>query len=504
MPTPPRRLWSAVAAVFAGVALLAGCAAPAPLVQPPAAGGAPAPEGLEEFYSQQPEWAECDSNYRCADIEVPLDYEDPGGERITIAVKVFAAVGEPMGSLFVNPGGPGGSGIEMVESIDAYLGSDILRNYDVVGFDPRGVGQSTAVRCYDSAQLEEWYGTEFDVETDAGFQAFVDGSTAYGEACAENTGPLIGHVDTISATRDLDVLRAVVGEAQLTYLGFSYGTFLGAHYAELFPENVGRLVLDGAVDPALGYGEIVRGQTAGFDLAYRSFVEDCQAGTDCPLTGDVESGIDQTVAILEQLADTPVASGDPDRPANDADLMNSIIVSLYNPASWPTLSSAIAALQDGDGSQVRFLSDYALDRDEDGNYPEDQGAFRAIDCLDYPVEVDRDAMRAEAEELTEISRLFGPYNGYGEVGCGTMPVQSTAVREPIAAEGTPPILVIGTTRDPATPYEWAESMADQLSSGVLLTYDGDGHTAYGAGSCIDDAVDDFLVEGTVPDDGLSC
>ncbi|CAM3604565.1 alpha/beta hydrolase [Occultella aeris] len=500
----PSRRSSVVAAVFAGIALLAGCAAPAPLVQPPAAGGGTAPEGLEEFYSQQPEWSECDPNYRCADVEMPLDYEDPVGERITIAVKVFEAVGEPIGSLFVNPGGPGGSGVEMAESASAYFSSDILRNYDVVGFDPRGVGQSSAVRCYDSAQLEEWYGTEFDVETDEGFQAYVDGNTAFGEACAENTGPLIGHVDTVSATRDLDILRAVMGESQLTYLGFSYGTFLGAHYADMFPENVGRLVLDGAVDPALSYGEIIRGQTGGFDLAYRSYLEDCQAGTDCPLTGDVESGIDQTIALLDQLADTPLASGDPDRPVNDADLLNSIIVALYNPGSWPSLTSAIAALQAGDGSEIRFLSDYALDRDEDGNYPEDQGAFRAIDCLDYPVEIDLAAMRAEVDELTEISRLFGPYNGYGEVGCGTMPVQSTAVREPLTAEGAAPILVIGTTRDPATPYEWAESMADQLSSGVFLSHDGDGHTAYGAGSCIDDAVDAFLVEGTVPEDGLSC
>ncbi|UFU03417.1 alpha/beta hydrolase [Ruania suaedae] len=487
-----------------GVAMLAACTSAAPMVQPTAV-SAPAPDGLEEYYTQEISWSECGNNLECAEVTVPMDYDEPDGETITLAVKVFRATGTAQGSLFVNPGGPGGSGTEMVESISSYFGAELLRSMDVVGFDPRGVGDSSAVRCYDSEQLEEYYSLEFDLETDDGWEAYVQALTEYGEACAANTGDLLGHVDTVSTARDLDVLRAVMGESQLTYLGYSYGTFLGATYADLFAQNVGRLVLDGAIDPSLSYTEVSTGQVRGFERAYRSYLEDCLAGADCPFSGTVDEAMAQTVDIVEQLRDTPVPSGDPERPATDADLFNAITVTMYSPASWPSLTSAVETLLDDDGSQVRFLSDYALEREDDGTYPEDQGAFRAIDCLDYPVELDRQASLGHAEANEEISELFGQALSYGEVGCATMPVGSDAVREEIAAPGTPPIVVIGTTGDPATPYEWAQSLADQLESGVLISYEGDGHTAYGMGSaCVDDAVETYLLEGTPPEDGLSC
>src|SRR5699024_535281 len=184
---------------------------------------------------------------------------------------------------------------------------------------------------------------------------------------------------------DLDVLRAVMQQATLTYLGFSYGTFLGAIYAENFPDTVGRLVLDGAVDPALSYAEITEGQIGGFEVAYRSYLEDCLSGTDCPFTGDVDAAMRQTVELIDQLTDTPAPSGEPDRPATESDLMNAIVIALYSPQSWQVLTSALTALiQDDDGSQVRYLADFAMERDDNGEYPEDEGAFRLIDCSDYP------------------------------------------------------------------------------------------------------------------------
>ena len=472
----------------------------------PTADAAPVPDGLETYYSQEVEWSECGDGFECADVTVPMDYEEPDGETITIALKVLQATGESRGSLFINPGGPGGSGVEMVETAGSLFGDALLSNYDIVGFDPRGVGDSTAVRCYDSAQLDDLFSRTYDLNTNQGFERYVNDLTAYGEACEENTGELIHHLDSVTAARDLDVLRAVMQQATLTYLGFSYGTFLGAIYAEHFPDSVGRLVLDGAVDPALSYNEITEGQIGGFEVAYRSYLEDCLSGNDCPFTGDVDAAVHETAELLTQLGDTPAASGDPDRPVTDSDLLNAIVIALYSPQSWQVLTSALTAMiQDDDGSQIRYLSDFAQERDDSGEYPEDEGAFRLIDCSDYQVELDRAASRQRAEANAQESELFGEALSYGEVGCAAMPIESDAVREPIHAEGTPPIVVVGTTRDPATPYQWAESMAEQLESGVLISYDGDGHTAYGVGSqCVDEAVEAYLLDGVVPEDGLSC
>lgn len=464
------------------------------------------PAELEQFYTQDVAWESCGGGFDCASVAVPMNYAEPTGETIEIAVKRFnhTGDGEALGTMFINPGGPGGSGIEMVEATTSYFSRALRESYDIIGFDPRGVGESHGVRCYTTDQLNEYYEKLYDLETDDGWDAYVADATAYGEACLENTGPVMQFLDTVSAAKDLDILRGTIGGETLTYFGFSYGTFLGAHYAELFPTRVGRLVLDGAVDPSLSYAELTAGQNEGFEVAYRSYLEDCLAGAECPFDGSVDEAWDRTVDLLEELSANPVETGDPDRPASDSELISSIITAMYSPGWWPTLSEAISLAMDGDGSQLRLMADIAADLDDDGNYPLDEGAFQLIDCLDYPVTLDRDEIMANAEALAEANDLFGPYFGYGEVGCATLPFHSTAVREPITAPGTPPIVVIGTSRDPATPYDWAVSLADQLTSGVLLSYDGDGHTAYGYGSCIDAAVDAFLLEGTVPDDGLSC
>lgn len=464
------------------------------------------PEGLEPFYSQEVEWTSCGGSFDCASIEVPMNYADPTGETIEIAVKRFNHTGDgaAVGTMFINPGGPGGSGIEMVDSVDYYFSNALLQNFDIVGFDPRGVGESHGVRCLDDAELEEYYAATFDLETDAGWDAYVEASTTYGEKCLENTGPLMEFLDTVSSAKDLDVLRGTIGDETLTYFGFSYGTFLGATYAELFPERVGRLVLDGAVDPSLSYSEIAAGQNVGFERAYRSYLADCLEGSSCPFSGSVDDAWGRTLELLDELAANP-ATGADDRPVTDSDLMSAIIMSMYSTQWWASLTEAIAQyVDDGDASQIQLMSDYSSEREDDGSYPEDQGAFRLIDCLDYPVELNRGDIEAASDALISENEIFGPYFGYGEVGCATLPFQSTAERGPIAAPGTPPILVIGTTRDPATPYEWAEAMASQLESGVFLGFDGDGHTAYGQDACIDEPVDAFLLEGTVPQDGYTC
>lgn len=491
--------------VLAAAALLAACTPPAPMLQPTGSGPPPS-EDLASYYTQDVDWTDCGDGFSCGRVTVPMNYDEPDGETIELSLKVHEATGQSQGALLTNPGGPGSSGVELVESASMMFGEDLLAGFDLVGFDPRGVGDSDSVACYDSEQLQEYFGISYDVETDEGWEDYVEEATTYGESCLENTGPLLEFVDTISSAKDMDILRAVLDQPQLTYLGFSYGTFLGATYAELFPDRVGRFVLDGAVDPSLDYATLNRGQIEGFDVAFRSYIEDCQAGPDCVFDGDVQDGIDVTVDLLATLADDPMTGADPDRPVTDADLLNAIVVALYLVDNWPVLTEALSALiEEDDPSQVQFMSDFAMEREPDGSYPEDQGAFRAINCLDYPVELDRDAITAEAEVVEGLSEVFGPYFGYGEVGCATLPFQSEATRAPISAPGTPPIVVIGTTRDPATPHEWAEAMADQLESGILISYDGDGHTAYGGTSaCVNEAVESFLLDGVEPPNPLEC
>ena len=500
-------------ALLAGLLALVGCA-PAPMLQPPEvtdqAAVAPAqepPPDLQQFYTQHLDWTDCGPRHECTDMTVPMDYADPTGPTVQIAIKVARATGESRGALVTNPGGPGGSGLEHVEAVDTLFSAPVLESFDVVGFDPRGVGESDAVRCLDSEELEEYYATLIDPYTDAGWQRLVEEEAAYGEACLERTGPLLGFVDTVSTARDMDVLRALLGEQTLTYLGYSYGTYLGAVYAELFPGHVGRFVLDSAMDPSLSYTEVVRGQVAGFDTAYRSYLADCLAGPGCPFEGEVEEAMQDTQDLLTTVASDPVETDDPDRPLTDADVFNAIVISLYSVDTWPVLTEALSRLiHQDDTSLVRAMSDLAMERDEDGNFPPDEGAFQAINCLDYPVgEPNQQQSIEESEHLQDLSELFGSYMGFGEPGCGTWPVEATNTRTAITATGAPPMLVIGITRDPATPHEWAQSLAEQLDAGVLLTYDGDGHGAYGTGnSCVHAAVDGFLLDGQMPEDGTEC
>lgn len=462
------------------------------------------PEELQAFYQQQPSWQEC-GRFECADIEVPLSYQDPGGESIEIAVKRLAGT-EPIGSLFINPGGPGGSGTQLVDSVGMMFSSDVLDGYDVVGFDPRGVTDSSAVECVSDDELDEIRAASYDPEDPTELDEFIASADELAAACEAGTGELLGQVDTVSAARDLDVLRHVLGEAQLDYLGYSYGTLLGATYAELFPENVGQMVLDGGLDPSSSSSDLVLGQAAGFESALADFVADCLAGSQCPLTGSVDDGVGQVRDLIELAEHTPLPTGS-DRELTSGLLVSGILLPLYEDAMWPMLSSALdAAMHDKDGSQLLVLADLGADREPDGGYATNSTeANIAINCLDYPATGDLEQMRKEATELEELSPTFGGALSYGDVTCAAWPHEATGEREPISATGAGPILVVGTTGDPATPYAWSEALAEQLDDATLLTYDGAGHTAYGrSNGCISEAVDGYLLSGAVPEDGLVC
>lgn len=505
----PRR---ALPSILAAAALvLAGCSAAPDTTEGTAPSTAAAVEGvpadLMGFYTQEVDWEGCGEQTDCAEVAVPLDYDEPDGQEIGIAVKRYNSGGPDAPALFLNPGGPGGSGTAMIDWFPQSLSQRMLAAWNPVGFDPRGVNLSSAVDCLTDAELDEYLARSFDTSTRAGLDEYSAAMTEFGQACAERTGDLLAHVDTESAARDLDILRAVVGESEtLDYMGFSYGTYLGAVYADLFTERVGRLTLDGAVDPALDVAELALGQAAGFEAAVQEYVDDCLAGPDCPLTGPRERALEQISTLLDVTMATPLPTEDPDRDLTNSLATSAILMALYDASLWPYLSTGLAAAMAGDGSVLLFLADFASSRLEDGTYEDNsQEAFLAINCLDYPVEGDIEDWSATAAEIAGLSPTFGDALAWTEIACAAWPHAAQKERGPVSAVGSAPILVVGTTRDPATPYEWAVALADQLAEGHLLTYEGNGHTAYGrSNSCVVDAVDGFMLEGQLPAEGASC
>lgn len=513
----------------------ADAAVPSP-VPAEASGTAEVPAGLEPFYSQQLDWQDCEAGpgqdankvkgMKCAQAKVPLDYQDPSGPTIELSLNKRPAAGKPIGSLFLNPGGPGGSGTELAVNSKGYFSDRLLDSYDIIGFDPRGVEGSAAVQCLSDAEQDttragevvaELKGTEADVPTttepasQTALTAVEKQMEWLSKRCAERTETpgLLDHVDTVSAARDLDVLRAAVGSPTLTYLGFSYGTYLGATYAELFPANVGRMVLDGALDPSLSAREVTLGQAAGFEAALRAFVEDCQKGAACPLKGDVDSGVRQVQQLLESVRTAPLRTSDPERPLTEALASSAVINVLYQSEAWPVLSQGLdQAMNQQDGTILLFVADTVASRNDDGTYTGNGSeAILAINCLDYPVEGDAQAWLKDAQELQSLSPTFGRYLAFSDASCQAWGRPSSRERAPIRAEGTPTLLVVGTTGDPATPYQWSQALSSQLASARLLTWEGHGHTAYGrrdAGPCVMDTVDAYLLAGTLPEEGKTC
>lgn len=477
-----------------------------------ATGGLQAPEGLEEFYSQDVDWQACEDagtiNAECADITVPLDYENPGGETIEISVLKAPASGDAQGSLFVNPGGPGASGKDMADSAAFYFSSELRESYDIIGFDPRGVGDSAPVDCLPDEQLgyllDKSYG---DSEEDEA-QALKDTRVII-SGCEKASGDLLGHVSTIDAARDLDVMRAALGESSLDYFGFSYGTHLGGQYADLFPDNVGRMVLDGAVDPAVSSLDSSYFQAVGFEQALDAYLESCLADEDCPLDGDsVEELKAHLQSEIEATSDSPIPTTIDDRVVNPAIFYTGIATTLYSEDTWPYLTEALSmAIEQGDGTFLLTFNDLMIGRDTfTGEFTDNSLEARwAINCIDYPADIDEEAVAANDARLNEDAPTFAPYFEGGDEFCAEWPHTADDVPGPFVAEGSDPILVIGTEGDPATPYQSSVNLAEQLENGILLTWEGEGHTAYGsAGPCIEDAVDDYFIDGTLPEDGLTC
>jgi len=467
----------------------------------------PSPE-LAPYYSQELDWTECKGDKECATLTVPIDYRDPDAGDIELAL-LRAPAEDPdarIGSLVVNPGGPGAPGTKTAEDATSYFREPLRRSYDIVGFDPRGTGKSDPVDCVSDEELDEFISADPAPDDPGEGKAFADQLADFFQGCVDHSDALIGHVSTNEAARDMDVLRAALGEETLDYFGFSYGTRLGATYAELFPAKVGRFVLDGATDPALSVRQSVLNQAGGFQLALESYIKDCLDDGDCFLGDSLEEGLDRISGFLDEVDDEPLSTKDPE--GRDLEVGNAfygIVLPLYSRANWPLLDQGLQQAFDGDGTTLLFLSDFYGSR-ENGEYTDNSlEAIYAINCLDDPTSIGPEQVPAEYPAFKRVSPTFGEVFAWSLLNCRGLKVQPAYKPLKIDAKGAAPIVVVGTTRDPATPYEEAVALAKELDSGVLVTRDGDGHTGYNKGNdCVDGAIEDYLLDGTVPDDGLKC
>ncbi len=497
-----RRLLAAVVAA-ASALLLAGCGIlPAPdVTTTPDTRGVPA--DLRPFYGQTITWKDCGDGVRCATVAAPLDWSRPGGDRIRLALAMRPATGDRIGTLFTNPGGPGASGVEFVKSSASIFSRDLRQHYDVVGWDPRGVGASTPVDCYGTRDLDRFLFSDPDLPAGSARlrEQTDDAAVAFGEACERETGPLLAHVGTADTVRDLDMLRAASGERRLDYFGFSYGTTIGAAYADRYPTAVGRMVLDGATDPSRTSFEEALANTRAFGDALRSYLADCVQRSGCPFRGrSVDQAVDEIADLLTALRESPLRAED-GRAVNSVVLRTAINAALYDRGSWTYLSQAFAGALRGDPAVAQALADGYVQRGERGYTSNLFEAIYAVNCLDKPVTTDRATLQREGEQLDAADPLRRADNAddLGNPVCANWPVPPQASPAPVTAEGSPAILVLGTTGDPATPYAWAQSLARQLPKGVLLTLVGEGHTAYRAGdACINGPVDAYLLRGAVP------
>ncbi len=498
-------------ATLALVLLLAGCAvSPSPTVPPESA--------LQRFYSQKVTWKACSpKGMTCAKILAPIDWANPDGATFRIAAMRHATQSpKRIGSLFVNPGGPGGSGVDTVRYVlDESFSPTLLEHFDIVGWDPRGVGRTSPLRCVSRQKMDElMYRSPESSGTPADRAAALRADVkAFVAACVKNSGEMLAHVDTESNMRDLDLMRALVGDKKLNYFGTSYGAFFGTYYAKLFPKKVGRLVLDAPVDPSQPPVSSADNQALSIETAYRAFLADCVTGPDCPFTGSVDDALRQTRQLIEEALDRTLTSDD-GRPLSMGVIRNAIVYPLYERRAWPALKVMLNQLRNGSVGEAFAVSDLSIGRSlDDGTYDTLTVVNTAALCLDGRVErgtgtetPETPEAHAEAEEMPLMELLAeDPDVPLQDLACELWPYPAVLHPERITAKGAAPILVLGTTGDPATPYADAQAVAKQLESGFLVTRRGEGHGGYRFGNaCIDKTVDDYLTAGIVPASDPNC
>ncbi|MGB7979392.1 MAG: alpha/beta hydrolase [Candidatus Nanopelagicales bacterium] len=493
------------------VLTVVGCAGrlPDPVELPTVSSAVGSDPALTRFYAQPVAWADCPGTGRqCATLSVPRDYKHPDAGSIEpAAARVPARDSDRrIGSLVINPGGPGLSGVQALTGAVQVVSPEVRDVFDLVGVDPRGVGGSTPVDCVSAAGLDAWRSPGYDLQAPDGPARRAADAAAITAGCARDSGDLLAHVDTVSAARDLDIVRAVLGDDRLTYLGVSYGTELGATYAELFPLRVGRMVLDAGLDPTMDDTQRMLGLAAGFESALNRYVAHCLNSAGCPLPKPAGAAVDRVRALVADLADQPLPTRTA-RGLTPALAVAALMQGVADDQAWPDLSGALgAALHRGDGARLLSMADAGAGRTPDGHYPGNVfEASAAITCLDSPRRLSSRELLGFSDRLAAASPTFGLFLIDIAALCSAWPVPPTGTATPTTATGADPILVVGTTHDPAAPYPWSVALSGQLQSGALLTYDGFGHTAYGhSTTCITDAVDTYLLTGQTPTADTMC
>ena len=459
-----------------------------------------------DFIVNPIEWKPCDGSanteVECGNIEVPFDYADPDQGSFVLFVKKHnaASPADRIGSMMVNPGGPGFGGSSLADDAQYYFSQDLIDHFDIIAWDPRGTGESTpSVDCVDT--FDEYFALDSPPETPEEKQALIDASQAFNDKCAENSGTILPFISTQASAQDINSLRLALGEEKVSYFGFSYGSELGTTWATMFPETVRAIVVDGAVDPNASSTEEGMNQAKGFEGQLSTFLKQCSAKATCEFHngGNAEAAFDKLVLDIDA---EPLEVSKERTPVTQGVLFTAVAQAMYSDYYWPQLSEALSAAQKGDGSGILQLYDDYYQRKGDGTYGNELEAFLAISCLDDPGASSVEDVDSHIEDfITAAPRLGGNF-AYG-YSCALWPVKQAA-KVTITGKGAGPIVVVGTTGDAATPLDSTRKMAQSLEKGILIVVDANQHTGYGANNCVVKAVDDYLIELTIPTNETTC
>jgi pimeloyl-ACP methyl ester carboxylesterase len=451
-------------------------------------------------------WTSCGGGFQCGTVQVPLDYAHPASGTIEISLnrKPATRPTQRIGSLLVNPGGPGASGIDFLVAFAPAL-AYLNRTFDLIGFDPRGVGRSAPVRCLDGPHLDAFFAFDGVLDDPQEKATAIQADQSFAAGCAQLSAKVLPFVDTASAARDMDVMRAALGDAKLTYLGFSYGTYLGEHYAHLFPTHIRAMVFDAVLDPSLSADDLNISQGASFDQNLKAFLADCAAHISAaPKCAFAQSGDPTTKinALMQGLDTTPLPVVN--RALTRALALTAVAAELYDQSTWPDLDQGLTQAEKGNGALLMGFADSYLKRHPNGTYDNEIEANYAVNCLDHPAPTDIAAYDKLGPAYAQAAPFFGPSFQYSNLPCAYWPAKPTGHAGPLTAEGAPPILMVGGTNDPATPYAWAVAAHKSIANSILVTRNGNGHGSYGVSVCATVAEISYLVNLTLPADGTVC
>jgi pimeloyl-ACP methyl ester carboxylesterase len=451
-------------------------------------------------------WTACDGStnteVECGNIEVPFDYADPEQGSFVLYIKKHNAANpaDRIGSMMVNPGGPGFGGSSLADDAEYYFSQDLIDRFDIIAWDPRGTGESTpAVNCVDT--FDEYFGLDSPPETPEEKQALIDASQAFNDKCAENSGTILPFISTKASAQDINSLRLALGEEKVTFFGFSYGSELGTTWATMFPETVRAIVVDGAVDPTASSIQEGMSQAKGFEGQLATFLKQCSERTTCEFhnNGDAEAAFDKLVLDIDAK---PLEVSKDRTLVTQGVLFTAVAQAMYSDYYWPQLSEALSAAQGGDGKGILQLYDDYYQRKDDGTYGNELEAFLAISCLDDPGATSTEEVDSHIADFIAAAPRLGGNFAYG-YSCALWPVEQAA-KVTITGKGAGPIVVVGTTGDAATPLSSTRKMAQGLEQGILIVVDANQHTGYGANNCVVKAVDDYLIKLTVPANETTC